>query len=182
MVTHGTDTMELTARFLTTRVPGKTIVLTGAMVPYIVMEYVDGMTLRQLMSSGRRLLPERALEITVQYAKDRKQFDTPVGAYQAVSTTPMLVSAIALIDGTKCNFAGAGIAFAPKEIVSSGKEMYSGYKNLVVQIVKFFQTGVSPVPLDETIEIMAFMEAADESKRQGGRAVKIADVIKKNGG
>jgi serine/threonine-protein kinase len=37
---------------------------TGAVVPYIVMEYVDGMTLRQLMSSGRRLLPERALEIT----------------------------------------------------------------------------------------------------------------------
>jgi serine/threonine-protein kinase len=33
-------------------------------VPFIVMEYVDGMTLRQLMSSGRRLLPERALEIT----------------------------------------------------------------------------------------------------------------------
>jgi serine/threonine protein kinase len=32
-------------------------------VPYIVMEHVDGMTLRQLMSSGRRLLPERALEI-----------------------------------------------------------------------------------------------------------------------
>ena len=36
---------------------------TGEIVPYIVMEYVDGMTLRQLMSSGRRLLPERALEI-----------------------------------------------------------------------------------------------------------------------
>jgi serine/threonine-protein kinase len=35
----------------------------GTVVPYIVMEYVDGMTLRQLMSSGRRLLPERALEI-----------------------------------------------------------------------------------------------------------------------
>lgn len=33
-------------------------------VPYIVMEYVDGMTLRQLLSRGRRLLPERALEIT----------------------------------------------------------------------------------------------------------------------
>jgi serine/threonine-protein kinase len=33
------------------------------MVPYIVMEYVDGHTLRELMSSGRRLLPERALEI-----------------------------------------------------------------------------------------------------------------------
>ncbi|NKB94621.1 MAG: Stk1 family PASTA domain-containing Ser/Thr kinase, partial [Candidatus Nanopelagicales bacterium] len=33
-------------------------------VPYIVMEYVDGMTLRQLLTSGRRLLPERALEMT----------------------------------------------------------------------------------------------------------------------
>jgi len=32
-------------------------------VPYIVMEYVDGMTLRQLLGAGRRLLPERALEI-----------------------------------------------------------------------------------------------------------------------
>lgn len=32
-------------------------------VPYIVMEYVDGHTLRELLGSGRRLLPERALEI-----------------------------------------------------------------------------------------------------------------------
>jgi serine/threonine protein kinase/beta-lactam-binding protein with PASTA domain len=37
---------------------------TAVIVPYIVMEHVDGMTLRQLLASGRRLLPERALEIT----------------------------------------------------------------------------------------------------------------------
>lgn len=34
-----------------------------SLVPYIVMEYVDGHTLRELMSSGRRFLPERSLEI-----------------------------------------------------------------------------------------------------------------------
>jgi L-asparaginase len=34
VITHGTDTMEITARELAGRVEGKTIVLTGAMVPY----------------------------------------------------------------------------------------------------------------------------------------------------
>src|ERR1700730_12882779 len=33
-------------------------------VPYIVMEYVDGRTVRDLLRDDRRLLPERALEIT----------------------------------------------------------------------------------------------------------------------
>jgi eukaryotic-like serine/threonine-protein kinase len=34
------------------------------LVPYIIMEYVDGRTLRDLLRDDRRLLPERALEIT----------------------------------------------------------------------------------------------------------------------
>ena len=37
--------------------------LDGARVPYIVMEYVEGQTLRDLLRSGQRLLPNRALEI-----------------------------------------------------------------------------------------------------------------------
>ncbi|MGW4031946.1 Stk1 family PASTA domain-containing Ser/Thr kinase [Streptomyces sp. NPDC004838] len=36
----------------------------GVSIPYIVMEYVDGSTLRELLHSGRRLLPERTLEMT----------------------------------------------------------------------------------------------------------------------
>jgi beta-lactam-binding protein with PASTA domain/tRNA A-37 threonylcarbamoyl transferase component Bud32 len=36
---------------------------TGVPVPYIVMEYVDGRTVRDLLIEGHRLLPERALEI-----------------------------------------------------------------------------------------------------------------------
>ncbi|MEU8250231.1 Stk1 family PASTA domain-containing Ser/Thr kinase [Nonomuraea sp. NPDC048916] len=35
----------------------------GAPVPYIVMEYVDGRTLRDLLRADRRLLPERAVEL-----------------------------------------------------------------------------------------------------------------------
>ncbi|MFG2735894.1 Stk1 family PASTA domain-containing Ser/Thr kinase [Streptomyces harbinensis] len=37
----------------------------GISIPYIVMEYVDGSTLRELLHSGRKLLPERALEMTI---------------------------------------------------------------------------------------------------------------------
>jgi eukaryotic-like serine/threonine-protein kinase len=39
-------------------------VMNGTPVPYIVMEFVDGRTLRDLLRDDRRLLPERAAEIT----------------------------------------------------------------------------------------------------------------------
>jgi predicted dehydrogenase len=57
---------------------------------------------------------------------------------------------------------------------------FGGYQPLVVEIVKFFKSGRSPVPENETIEIFAFMEAADASKRAGGAPVSIADVLKKS--
>ncbi|MFF5759079.1 Stk1 family PASTA domain-containing Ser/Thr kinase [Streptomyces longwoodensis] len=37
----------------------------GVSIPYIVMEYVDGSTLRELLHSGRKLLPERSMEMTI---------------------------------------------------------------------------------------------------------------------
>ena len=54
------------------------------------------------------------------------------------------------------------------------------YTPLVQEIMKFFQTGIAPVSPEETIEIFAFMEAAEESKRQGGKPVKIHDLIQKH--
>lgn len=56
------------------------------------------------------------------------------------------------------------------------------YAPMLREVIKFFQTGVAPVSPEETLNLFAFMEAADESKRQGGAPVKIADVMKKNGG
>jgi hypothetical protein len=56
---------------------------------------------------------------------------------------------------------------------------YGGYGGLVEEIVKFMKTGKSPVPEEETIEIFAFMTAADESKKQGGAAVSVQEVIAK---
>jgi hypothetical protein len=56
------------------------------------------------------------------------------------------------------------------------------YAALIREVMKFFQTGIAPVSPEETLEIFAFMEAADESKRQGGAPVRIKDVMKQHGG
>lgn len=53
----------------------------------------------------------------------------------------------------------------------------AGYQPLLQQIGRFFRTGEPPVSAEETIEIFAFMEAADLSKHQGGKPVRIEDVI-----
>lgn len=69
-----------------------------------------------------------------------------------------------------------GMAFGEKENRPIGD--YAGYRPLVVEIVRFFRTGQPPVTAEETIEIYAFMEAADESKRRGGAPVKVSEVMK----
>jgi len=56
---------------------------------------------------------------------------------------------------------------------------FEGYEPLVEQIAIFFKTRKPPVAASETIELYAFMEAADESKRQGGKPVAIDEVIEK---
>lgn len=54
-----------------------------------------------------------------------------------------------------------------------------GYEPLLVEICKFFRTGRTPVTAAETLEIFAFMEAADESRRQAGAPVTLKSVMKK---
>lgn len=77
-------------------------------------------------------------------------------------------------------FGGYGVTVMTTKGAVSGGEKHA-YKPLVEEYMKFFQTGIAPVPLDTTIELLAFMEAADESKRRGGTPVSIAEVMKKAG-
>ena len=70
-----------------------------------------------------------------------------------------------------------GYAFGEKANLPLGKE--HGYNPLLIKIIDFFKTGVVPVTADETIEIFAFMSAADESKARGGAAVDIDEVMQK---
>lgn len=79
--------------------------------------------------------------------------------------------------GNRNTKSGYGVTiFGSTGIVSP--ELKTGYGQLLKEVVKFFQTRVPPVAAEDTIEIMAFMEAADESKRRGGAPVTIAEVMK----
>jgi hypothetical protein len=70
-----------------------------------------------------------------------------------------------------------GTAFGEKEIRQFGA--FAGYRPLVVEIVKFFKTGEVPVTPEETLAIYAFMEGADESKREPGKEIKLADLMQR---
>jgi predicted dehydrogenase len=75
----------------------------------------------------------------------------------------------AIVFGTK----GAG----PTE--DADHKRTGGYEPMLVEIVKFFRGGEPPVAAATTINLVAFMEAASESLKQGGKTVTIADVMKK---
>lgn len=70
-----------------------------------------------------------------------------------------------------------GIAKGDKGEAAVGS--FDGYDVLLMEVVKFFNTKTSPVSLDETLEIYAFMEASDESKRRNGAVVTLKEVLEK---
>ena len=87
---------------------------------------------------------------------------------------------VGTMQGNRSGKAGYGVTVVGAKAAVSGGTKHS-YKPLVEDYMKFFQTGISPVPIETTIELHAFMEAADESKRRGGAPVTIAEVMKKAG-
>lgn len=79
--------------------------------------------------------------------------------------------------GGKTDYGGR--AFGSNKIAEIGG--YEGYNALLVQIAEFFNSGKPPVSAEDTIEIFAFMEAADESKRKKGVPVSLDEVLRKAG-
>ncbi len=65
--------------------------------------------------------------------------------------------------------------FGTKKIVEQTEG--GDYTGMLEAIIQFFQTGIPPVSAEDTLEIYAFMEAADESKRRGGSPVTIEEVM-----
>ena len=61
----------------------------------------------------------------------------------------------------------------------SAVDEYQGYNPLLEKIAEFFETGIVPVPAEETLEIFAFMQAADVSKTRDGAVVNIESVMQK---
>ncbi|NQU52812.1 MAG: Gfo/Idh/MocA family oxidoreductase [Bacteroidetes bacterium] len=55
---------------------------------------------------------------------------------------------------------------------------YSGYEPLLVKICEFYESGKAPISIEETLEIFAFMQAAEESKNKGGISIEIESVVK----
>ncbi|WP_198675320.1 Gfo/Idh/MocA family protein [Pleomorphovibrio marinus] len=70
-----------------------------------------------------------------------------------------------------------GTAFGTDGMTDLGP--YGGYRPLLVEIAKFFDSGKAPIDPKETLEIFAFMEAADESKRKKGQSISLHSVMQK---
>lgn len=50
------------------------------------------------------------------------------------------------------------------------------YPELLKKVKQFFETGLTPVPLDESVEVIAFMEAANASMAKGGAEVQVKQI------
>ena len=80
--------------------------------------------------------------------------------------------------GTRSGVYGiGGIAFGEKGNLTLGGTL--GYKELLIKIVEFFNTGIVPVKAEETLEIFGFMQAAQESRLNGGASVNIESELHK---
>lgn len=69
-----------------------------------------------------------------------------------------------------------GTVFGSSQTLDLGT--FTGYQPLVLAIGEFFRTGEAPVDSRETLELFAFMTAADQSKQQGSAVVQLEPLLR----
>ena len=87
--------------------------------------------------------------------------DGRIGTFRAITKGPYLYG---------------GTAFIEKQAIPTGG--YTGYKVLLNEILKFFETGVLPVSKEETLELFTFMKASNMSLEAGGKPVSMEKAWK----
>lgn len=80
----------------------------------------------------------------------------------------------AFLDGTQLY--GGTVYTDKNQAVEAGG--YIGYKDLLKEILQFFRTGKEPISREETLEIFAFMRAANLSGERGGERVTIEEAYR----
>jgi hypothetical protein len=84
---------------------------------------------------------------------------------------------IATFRGTRKGDHGYGATVQTMKGMKLSEPVTGGvYKQLLQEIVKFFQTGVAPVSAAETLEIFAFMDAAQLSRERHGARVELSEI------
>lgn len=104
--------------------------------------------------------------------------DGRVGTFRGIKKGALKYSATVFGDKgvSVAGIYGHGV---PVKGVVPTNDKYMGYEGIAIEMAKFFKGAPAPVTTAETLEIFAFMEAAHESKRQNGAAVRLADILEK---
>ena len=87
--------------------------------------------------------------------------DGRIGSFRAITKGPYLYG---------------GTSFGEKQAIPTGG--YTGYKVLLDEILKFFETGVLPVSKEETLELFTFMKASNMSLEAGGKPISMEKAWK----
>ncbi|MBS0265134.1 MAG: Gfo/Idh/MocA family oxidoreductase [Planctomycetes bacterium] len=102
--------------------------------------------------------------------------DGRVGTYRGVKQGAVKYSATVFGEQgvSTAGIYGHGV---PVKGVVPTDDKYMGYGGLAIELAKFFKGGEPPVTAAETLEIFAFLQAAEESRANHGAMVKLKNLL-----
>lgn len=103
--------------------------------------------------------------------------DGRIGTYRGIKEGGVKYSATVFGDKGVSTAGVYGHGVPVRGIVPKN-DKYMGYESIATEVAKFFLGGPAPVMPDETLEIFALMQAAEQSRAQHGATIRVADVLK----